>query len=269
TPAGFDEPNVAGGGYRRTVVATVVLPGIYVNGSLTPSLDRVGEDLQIRIPVSLQNAPAGGSVVVTASSSNSNALIISTAEGAVGAGVATRTFTNTNQQYLWLQGLQQGQTMDVTFTGADLSPTVLQVAVDPSGFVTTTNNFTTTTAASNTTVNLYAARLTTTGLPGSAVELQEIRAGLTASVPVTLTSTPADPVAGTITVSPVVLQTIVDGNPASQLGVTQFDPNNANSVCTLVVPCSASIGIGPAVDFETPVGGGSYSRFVVGTVNPP
>ncbi|WKZ11575.1 MAG: PKD domain-containing protein [Gammaproteobacteria bacterium] len=268
TPAGFEEP-VESSPYSRDLSATVVAPRIYVNGSFTPSTERVGEDLQVHVTAHLENNPTSGSVTVTATSANANAVIVSTNETGIGAGSAQRSFTSSGgQQSYWVQGLQQGQTVNLTFSAPGYTSTVLPVAVDPSGFVSQTNNFTTTRASSNTTINLYAARLNASGSPGTYAETQEIRGGLTASVPVTMTSTPASPVAGAITTTPVVVQAIADGSGTSQAGVTQFDPNNSNNACTVAVPCIATIEIGPAVDFDAPTTGSSYDRFVIGTVNP-
>lgn len=98
--------------------------------------------------------------------------------------------------------------------------------------------------------------------------MQELRAGLTATIPVTITSTPPSPVAGVITVNPVIVQTVIDGNPASQAGVTQFDPNDANPNCSLAEPCEAAIVLGPGVGFDVPVPSGSRDAAVIATIEP-
>ena len=262
-PAGWDTPaNSATNGSPLEQVATVTLPHIYVNSNYqTPQTYRVGEDLQIALDARLENTPvgpAGTTVTMTAASADSSIAIVSPQETGIGSASATRIYStanyNTNQRY-WIQGLKQGSTVTLTFSAPGYVDNVVTIAVDPSGFVTTTQNFTSTTAAADTTIVIYAARLNPTSGTLGAVELQELRGGVTASVPVTS----SDTAVGVITTSPVVVQAVAD-NTTSEAARTRFDPVGG--------PGSAIVTIETALDFDTPGTGGSYSRFTVGTVNP-
>ena len=259
-PAGFDTPAISGttGYYHRELLATVTAPRIQVDNSYTPGTLRVGEDLQLAIRVRLEADP-DTDVLLTASSSDSNVVLVSSSETNLGTASATRTFTPANyntQQLIWIQGIQQGLPATVTLSAPGYRDTVLDIVVDPSGFVTTTPDFSTLTTAADTTIILYAARLNPTSGTLAAVELQELRGGVTISVPVTS----SDTAIGVIAISPVVVQAVAD-NAVSEAARTRLDPVGGTG--------SVVITIENPIGFDVPGTGGSYDRYVVGDVLSP
>jgi hypothetical protein len=118
------------------------------------------------------------------------------------------------------------------------------VTVDPSGFIVNASNISTNTFAANTTVRIDASRLHPTTL--NWVASQDLRGGLTVSVPVTSSNTAV----GTIIGSPAV---ITGGNFSQNVA---FDP---------AAQGTTSISIGTPVGFSTP----SNFQSITATVDAP
>jgi hypothetical protein len=249
-PAGWDTP-VAGGGFGPERVANVTLPRIAVNGSYSPSLVRVGEDLQIRVTAALEVAPSTP-VTMTATSSNGAILLITDVENQTG-GVSDSIsgLGNTAARNFWIQGLLSGPTESVTFSAPGYESTTINVAVDPSGFVTITADFSISASSADRAIVIYAARLNNSTLAYQ--ESQEVRGGLVVSVDVTS----SDVSVGTISDSPIFVQTIADGG-VSEAGRTLFDPTAAGQSVIEVVPPPG---------WHQPTNG-STDRLVVATVTP-
>ncbi|MCK6372451.1 MAG: hypothetical protein L6Q83_14205, partial [Gammaproteobacteria bacterium] len=241
----------AGGGYRRTVVATVTAPNI--NASLYTN--RIGEDLQVLAAVSLGDTPPAP-VELTATSSVPGVVAVTAVETAAGgASAAIANVANTNSRSFWLQGLQAGQSAQVRFSAPGYNDATVAVEVDPSGFVFASwvNDFTTTSLASNTSLTIEAVRLSRDTGAVQDTSYQRVRGGLPAPVLVTVES--ANPAVGTVTPSP---QSFAAGVHSVQV---QFDPLTAgSSTLTLQTPAG----------FDEPnVAGGGYRRTVVATVTAP
>jgi hypothetical protein len=249
-PAGWDTP-AASSGYGTERVATVTLPRIAVGGSYTPTLDRVGEDLQVRVTTALEVAPSSA-IEITATSSNGAVLAVTDVENQTGsASDSVSDVNNTATRNFWIQGLQSGSTGSVTFSAPGYQPTTLNVAVDPSGFVTTTSDFSVSASGVDRAIVVQAARLDSSSLLYQ--ESQEVRGGLVVGVEITSSATGV----GTISDSPIFVQAIADGI-VSEAGRTLFDPVAAGQSVIEVVP--------PA-GWNQPANG-STDRLSVATVTP-
>jgi plastocyanin len=248
-PAGWDTP-VAAFGFGPERVATVTLPRISVNGSYSPSIVRVGEDLQVRVTAALEVAP-GSPLTLTATSSNGAIVTITDVENQTGSASDSVSVDSLAFRNLWIQGLQSGATESVTFSAPGYESTTLGVAVDPSGFVTTTADFSISASSADRAIVIYAVRLNSSTLAYQ--ESQEVRGGLVVSVEITS----SDPGVGTISDSPIFVQSIADGN-VSEAGRTLFDPIAAGQ---------SVIEIVPPLGWHQPANGGT-DRLVVVTVTP-
>jgi hypothetical protein len=254
-PAGFETPNtVSQYYYHASLAATVTAPRIFVNFSDAPAELRIGEDLQVRVYVSLESAPTTPLTLQVTSDNSSRARVANTETdlGTVAASIAG--VDSTGYRFAWIHGIGVGVPATVTFSAPGYQSTSIAVAVDPSGFVTTTPDFLTTTTSSNESITIVAARLE----PGTGryVETQEVRGGLTVQVPVTSSA----PGVGTITTSPVFAQAVADG-AVSSAAITEFDPGSTPGV--------SEIQIGVPTGFDTATSGGQHDRFVYGTVVSP
>jgi hypothetical protein len=232
TPAGFTTP-----GDFQSVVATVTAPDITI-GNAT-----VGRDLQMQVSVSLGAVPPNP-VTVTVRS-NSPALATVTRDGSVAGGTSV-TFTNVTGTFvgtLYVQGRALGTTT-LTVEAAGYNDGTSNVTVDPSGFVLNMNDITTNIFAANTSVRVDAARLNPATLAW--VTTQELRGGLTVSVPVTSSNTAV----GTIVGSPAEF---AGGDSFRNLA---FDPAAGGTT---------TISIGTPAGFTTP----STFQSITATVNTP
>lgn len=142
-----------------------------------------------------------------------------------------------------MQGRGLGATT-VTVQAAGYDTATGNVTVDPSGFILNANNITTTANAANTILRVDASRLNPVTLNWA--QTQELRGGLTVSVPVLSSNTAA----GTILGSPAVFNARDFFNQA-----TSFDPAAAGS---------STVSITTPAGFSTP----SNLQSITATVNP-
>jgi uncharacterized repeat protein (TIGR01451 family) len=232
TPAGFSTPS-----NFQQITATVVTAHISM-GDVA-----VGKDLQTSIFITL-DAPPPSPMTVTVTSAQGNIATI-TSDGTVEGGT-TVTFTNvttTSVGTLYIQGRSLGTTT-VTATAPGYENGVSDVTVDPSGFILNDSDFSIAASGGNRVLRIDAARLNPNSF--NYVTTQEVRGGLSVSVPVTSSNTTVGDILG----SPVTFN-------ARDMFVTtaRFDPKVAGS---------ATVTVGTPAGFTTP----SNFRQIIATVTP-
>ena len=239
-PTGFETPG--GTNPRQEITATVTAPNVNL-----PTLSNVGEDLQASFSISLQNAPPSPVDVVVTIDNPSVAVI---SNGATTVGGNTITFpgvSSTSVGTIWVQGLSEG-TATITATATGYNTDTTAVTVFPSGFdINSPSVINTQTFANNTSVQVCAWRLDATTL--ARANSQNVRAGLSVSVPVTSSDTSV----GVITTSPVVVA------------------QNSNCANTLFDPVSngtTQIAIQTPTDFDTPQGANPRQEITATVVAP-
>src|SRR5262249_23608464 len=147
---------------------------------------------------------------------------------------------------IYVSGLALGTTT-LSVTAAGYNNGTSNVTVDPSGFfIYSPGSFSTTTFSADTSITVYAALLNATTL--NFANYGTVRAGVTASVPVTSSVTGV----GTITTSPVV----IGGNVS--FNTTTFHPVAAGST-------NITLGTPTGGNFST----SSSSQSITATVTAP
>jgi hypothetical protein len=232
TPAGFSTPS-----NFRVITATVRTAQISI-----PSVT-VGKDLQTTVFITL-DAPPPSPITVTVTSAQGSIATI-TKDGTVEGG-ATLTFTNvttTSVGTIYIQGRSVGTTT-VTAQAPGYDDGVSNVTVDPSGFILNESNFSIAASAANRPLRVDAGRLNAASF--NYVTSQELRGGLSVSVPVTSSNTTAGDIVG----SPVTFN-------AGDILVTtaRFDPKVAGST---------TVTVGTPAGFTTP----STFRQITVTITP-
>ncbi len=152
TPAGFTSPSQIS---TQQLTATVTAPSIAVQSASLLT----GSSLQISTYTYLSVTPPVP-VTVTLTMANSAIATISTANTTVGtASINFPGIANSSGLTYYLQGQSVGSTT-ITISAPGYNNQIVNVTVDPSGFVITSpGNFTTTTASANTTINVQPAIL--------------------------------------------------------------------------------------------------------------
>ncbi len=118
-PAGFSTPANTPNQYFRTVTVNVDAPRICLwnygcnAGSVTL---RVGEDLQAWMPVYLESAPDGAGDDHGDVGGWSVALVSASETGAGAVAATVPNVANTSRRELWVHGLAQGQSTQVTLS---------------------------------------------------------------------------------------------------------------------------------------------------------
>jgi uncharacterized repeat protein (TIGR01451 family) len=237
-PPGFDRPSNA-----QTVTATVTAPAISVGFT---NLE-VGRDLQQFVTVSLGATPPSAVTVTVTVGSTAVASITTNGSVAGGSSITFNNVTTANVGGFFVQGRASVGTTTVTAQAAGYADEVATVTARPSGFIISSpGNFTTTAAAPNTTIFVAAVRLEPTTL--NWITGQQVRGGVTVSVPVTVADQTGGPGVGAITTTPLTFT----GTESSES--TAFNP---------AVPGTAVISVGVPPGFDTP----SNARQITATVN--
>jgi hypothetical protein len=248
TPTGFETPETGGQfWYHTSLTANVSAPRICLwnyGCNLSGAQLRVGEDLQASLPFYLESAPEAP-VTVTVTASDGATVRASVSETGAGTTSATvPSVADTSRRELWVHGITQQQSTQVTLSAPGYNSAVIEVVVDASGFALygfySDHELNTNSSAANTALNVYAVRL---NADRTVAEQQEVRGGLTVNVPVT-SSVPA---VGSITTSPVVMQAVADSTLSA--GATAFDPLSGG---TTVLAVATPTG------FETPETGNQF-----------
>jgi hypothetical protein len=185
-PAGFSTP-----AQFRSINATVQGAGIN-----SPSDVITGKDLITSSSFSLATVP-GSPVTATVTSANTGIATLSTSSTVAGGASISLPNTSGQVQTYFVQGIAPGTTT-LTIHAPGYSDATVTVTVYNSGFVLTKNNFTAT-VGSDTAVGVASAVL----LPGTAdvFELQSLRPGITAQVPIASSDTTIGTVVSPITVT--------------------------------------------------------------------
>ncbi len=119
-PAGFETPDtVSQYYYHASLTVDVVAPKICLSNygcNASNVTLQVGEDLQAWMPVYLESAPEAP-VTITATSAAGTVALVSASETGAGAVSATvANVANTSRRDLWVHGLAQGQSTQVTLS---------------------------------------------------------------------------------------------------------------------------------------------------------
>ena len=241
-PAGFSTPLAS----QRQITATVTAP------ALTIGNQTIGKDLQVQPSLSLgAPAPAGG-LMVTLTSSDPSKVLLSTSATAAGSASITVTIPagQSSNNTFFIQSLSDTGTATVTASATGYATSVSTMTMAASGFYNSSpgGNFTTTTFSTNT---LFRVAVGAASMPPAPSRpAQELRGGLTVSVPVTVVDVTGTNV-GSITVSPVVF------NGGDNFKDTAFDPLSAGT---------AQISVGVPAGFSTPL---ASQRQITATVTAP
>ena len=212
-PAGFSTPLAS----QRQITATVTAPAISIGNQI------IGKDLQVQPSLSLGAAAPAGGLVVTLTSSDPGKVLLSTSATAVGSTSVTVTVVagQSSNNTFFIQSLSDTGSATVTASATGYATSVSTMTMATSGFYNSSpgGNFTTTTFSTNTLLRVASARLNATGAVQAG---QDLRGGLTVSVPVTVVDVTGTNV-GSITVSPVVF------NGGDNFKDTAFDPLSAGT----------------------------------------
>ncbi len=185
-PAGFSTPTTFG-----TITASVGLPGLTTNTNVS-----VGNGLQVSNTVALGTTPTSP-VSVTITSNSTSIATLSTDPTVAGTGSVTFSSISSTTPNFYIQGISEGTTT-LTVTATGYANTTINVTVGKSGFVITSPDFTVITG-SDTAVTI-ASELLDSGLNYTGI-VQQVRPGLTVSVPMTSDNTAAGTISTPVTFS--------------------------------------------------------------------